>query len=163
MKKYGIIIGIVALLIIGAIIYFVVIRKKAGQGIKGQLGLGEPGSPTPVNPPTRPTPDLEVTDKLPPVAVNPSPRVSASGVPENLSWVRQRKVAEYLSTLLQENQIDELIECVKMIEEEQEKDETAFPEGNGGLYGQVSDIAHALYLMKVWNNSVLENLKNAQE
>jgi hypothetical protein len=51
---------------------------------------------------------------------------------------------------------------VDLIVKARAKDSSKWKEGNGGLKGQVSDIGHGLYQMKVWNKDVLYALKDAQ-
>jgi len=152
MKGKGILIAIVGVLVIGALVYyFAVIRKKPGVPEKsGDL----PGDNESLGVPV-------VTD---PGVVMPEPETveSVAQVSTKLDWVKQKAIAEYLTTILQPGAQDDLKNWVKIIEEQRAKDPTKWVEGNGGLYGQVSNIAHGLYQMEVWNNDILKNLKEKQ-
>jgi preprotein translocase subunit YajC len=151
MKKHGLLIGIIAVIVIGAIVYFFVIKKQKDDAQKamemdpGALPPGTPGA-TDVE-----VEEVEVTPAIPQVEVH-----------ENLKWVKQKPVAEYLNGLLQPDQMIELRGWVDLISKQRAEDDTKWPEGNQGLYGQVSKIAHALYQMEIWNQTVLYKLKDAQ-
>jgi preprotein translocase subunit YajC len=148
MKKHGLLIGIIAVIVIGAIVYFFVIKKQkddAQKAMEMDPGALPPGAI-----------DVEVED------VEVTPVIPQVEIHENLKWVKTKPVAEYLSTMLQPDQMVELRGWVDLISKEKAQDNTKWPEGNEGLYGQVSKIAHALYQMEIWNQTVLYKLKDAQ-
>ena len=82
-------------------------------------------------------------------------------IPSKLKWVENPKVASYLGGKLSEEQMTKLRGWVDLIKGQKAKDSSKWKNANG-LKGQVSDIGHALYQMKVWNTEVLNSLKDAQ-
>ena len=79
-----------------------------------------------------------------------------------LKWVQNEKAASYLYEKLSPKEMKDLKGWVNLIKSQRAKDASKWKEGNGGLMGQVSDIGHAMYQMKIWNNDVLSALKGAQ-
>jgi hypothetical protein len=83
-------------------------------------------------------------------------------IPSKLKWIENPKVGSYLGGKLTEAQMTALKGWVTLIKKERAKDSSKWKEGNGGLMGQVSDIGHALYQMKLWNSEVKNSLEDAQ-
>jgi len=155
MNKKTILISLAVIVIIGLVLYFVVFRKKQ-QEQASTLGTNADAEEDPI---------LNAEEDLDSIGENITDQTetgSSEPVSPKLDWVKQKKVAQYLTTLLQESQMDELRGWANLIDKEQAEDPNKWKE-NGGLSGQVSDVGHALYQMKVWNPTILENLKNAQE
>jgi hypothetical protein len=152
MKGKGILIAIVGVLIIGALVYyFAVIRKKGAEtGDNGEGGKSGNLNDTP------PPPTLPLTEEPTLTTEN------AVEISPKLDWVKQKAVAEYLTTILQPSAQDDLKNWVTNIEKMHAKDPTKWAENESGLKGQVSFIGHALYQMDVWNNDILTNLKAKQ-
>lgn len=159
-KKTGLLIGIASVIIIGAILYFIVFKKKDEQ-LKSTNANNDTGNITDSQ---ENIPDSqEDIDAIGENLTNDDAGSSdVTAINPKLDWVAQKKVAIYLSDLLQDSQMDDLKNWTKLIDKEQREDPNKWPD-TSGLQGQVSDIGHALYQMKVWNQSILDNLKEAQK
>ena len=154
MKGKGILIAIVGVLVIGALVYyFAVIRKKNGEGDKSGNLNDTPGAD-----PNASLVDPDLTDTEDPTLTTEN----VVEVSSKLDWVKQKAIAEYLTTILQPSAQDDLKGWVTNIEKMNAQDPSKWGENESGLKGQVSFIGHALYQMDVWNNDILTNLKAKQ-
>lgn len=152
MNKKALFIGIVSILLLGGVIYFLVLRKKS-EGEK------------------RDTNDMPLPPQsdFPGGEINPDPanidqvgsEIEEIGVDDRLDWVYNKALAEYLQDLMQPSAYTKLKDWYDLIKKERADDPNKWPT-NSGLSGQFSDIGHALYQMGLWNNSVLNNFKEIQ-
>lgn len=88
-----------------------------------------------------------------------------------LNWIENKKVASYLSSKLSTKDMTSLYGWVNLIKKERKANPKKWKEANN-LKGQVADIGHALYQMKVqkqcsqkglcWNATMLVDLQQAQ-
>ncbi|MHA2182894.1 MAG: hypothetical protein ACXAAH_15860 [Promethearchaeota archaeon] len=126
-------IGMLVVAVVGVGYFLMKKKKDSGTGSTGSTGsMGSDATPT-------------VT------AVNPK-----------LNWLRNKAAASYLSSVLDDAQMTKLQGWVSLIEREKAKDSTKWKENSGGLKGQLSDVGHALYQMKAWDNDILAALKSVQ-
>ena len=148
-KNYTVFI-IVGALIAAAIIAYLLFKKPKQPATK-PLGVGVDSS-DPSQPPVEPS-DLEDEEDS---STEPIPSEI-----KTLDFIDNDSVKSYLIFLLTPAQQLTLKTWVQRIIQEKITHPEAWQNANG-LNGQVSDIGHALYQMKVWNADILSSLKSKQ-
>jgi len=143
-KKVKIIIGVVVgVAVIGGIAYYMNTKKKLKK-----------------------VADANVSDSDDEYIINDSSQSdlmtkSSVAINPKLKWVENPDVATFLAGELSEEQMTKLRGWVDLIKKERAKDSSKWKDSNG-LSGQVSDIGHGMYQMKVWSTDILYGLKDAQ-
>ena len=65
-----------------------------------------------------------------------------------------------MKSKLTANQLSDLKGWLELITNERAKDSTRWTKSNEYASLEISDVAHALYQMKVWNEDIRKGLKN---
>ena len=140
-KKTKIIYAVVGAIVLGGIGYYFYSKKKPkGASVD---------------------PNIDIEDAVIVEETKDTDIKTEKAIPSNLKWVENPKVGSYLGGKLTDEQITKLKGWVDLIKKARAKDSSKWKDSNG-LKGQVSDIGHGLYQMKVWNSEMKNALINAK-